>query len=260
MIPVSCTEQGRWSYLGREFRASGNVMAPGIRAMKNRSVAASLDGSREFRSDQGRVWHQIAEMTSRAGVGSATGAMRDVYESKAADLDAYLKAFKCGRTQKGLLAMIGGKVVGFDVVSREKAFAALFPKLVKSYAMEAWLEERRGGAGRVDESADQGVIPGLGGKKKGGGKPRKAAKDGAEADMKKGAAKARAFLKAAAGCGAKAYDSVGLGKDVRFAGKGMVGSALVVNDAPVHVAFFSATESDKAGSMAGSGRRRGYRL
>ena len=38
------------------------------------------------------------------------------------------------------------------------------------------------------------------------------------------------------------------------------GSALVVNDKPVHVAFFSATDSDKAGFMAGSSRRRGFRL
>ncbi|MCJ7586833.1 MAG: hypothetical protein MUQ00_02890 [Candidatus Aminicenantes bacterium] len=44
-----------------------------------------------------------------------------------------------------------------------------------------------------------------------------------------------------------------------FAGKGVVGSALTVDDKPVHMAFFSATESDKAGSMAGTSRRRMFR-
>lgn len=266
VIPVSCTEQGRWSYLSREFYASGNVMSPGLRAMKNRSVAASLECSREFRSDQGRVWCEIDAMAMRAGAESATGAMRDVYESKMADLDAYLKAFKRDKKQKGLLAMIDGKVVGFDFVSREKAFATLFPKLVKSYAMEAWLEEKKmGGETRVERRADGGLIPGLKAEKKGASKGRKSAEGDAETDLKKTAAKddagnARAFLKAAAACDAKSYDSVGLGTDVRFDGKGIVGSALVVNDKPVHVAFFSAADSDKAGFMAGPGSRRGFRL
>src|SRR5512143_4172647 len=42
-IPVSCTEQGRWSYSSRVFSESGNVMAYKSRSKKTRSVHQSLE-------------------------------------------------------------------------------------------------------------------------------------------------------------------------------------------------------------------------
>ncbi len=261
VIPVSCTEHGRWSYTSREFYESGNVMAPKMRAMSRGAVAASLESSRQFRSDQSAVWDGIERMAGEAGAQSRTGAMKDIYDSKMSDLDGHMKAFGCGPGQKGILVMIGGEVVGFDFVSCERAFAVLFPKLIKSYAMEAWLEGRKRGSVKAEK----------GGKNEKSGQGEKRDKDdtdhkgvesskgdeGGESGMD--ITKARAFLAIAGECDEKSYDSVGLGKDVRFDGKGVVGSALVVNDKPVHVAFFSATESDKAGSMAGTSRRRRFR-
>ena len=55
VIPVSCTEQGRWAYATQAFYDSGTVMARSIRARKNRSVSESLASSASFRSDQGEV-------------------------------------------------------------------------------------------------------------------------------------------------------------------------------------------------------------
>jgi hypothetical protein len=128
--------------------------------------------------------------------------------------------------------MIGGAVVGFDFISRDKAFATLFPKLIKSYAMEAWLESRKGNKGPADNDG-KGVLD--------------------------SPAKAQAFMAAVAECGQKGYDSVGMGKDIRLDGKGIVGSALAVEDKLVHMAFFSATESEKIDNMAGPNRRRSFR-
>jgi hypothetical protein len=233
VIPVSCTEQGRWSYVSREFFESGNVMSPNLRSMNRQAVAASLESRREFVGNQGAVWNGIHRMAMDAGAQSSTGAMRDVFEAKKTDLDAYLNAFTCGAEQKGLLVMIGGAVVGFDFISRDKAFATLFPKLIKSYAMEAWLENRKGKKGPA-ENDDKGVL-----------------------DMAK---KAQAFMAAIAECGQKSYDSVGMGKDIRLDGKGIVGSALVVDDKLVHMAFFSAAESEKIDNMAGPNRRRSFRI
>ena len=42
VIPVSCTEHGRWSYMSAEFAASDDVMSPTLRSLKMRSVSASL--------------------------------------------------------------------------------------------------------------------------------------------------------------------------------------------------------------------------
>ena len=148
--------------------------------------------------------------------------MHDVYTAKQSDLEAYLKAVAPVDGQKGLLGMIGGKPVGFDLVSRTEAYGQLHGKLVKSYAMDALLSQDKDGG---EPSADA----------------------------------ARAFLKEAAACEGKAHKSGGHGWDQRFQGKGMVGSALVYRKALLHTAFFRAEESDKVGHISSYRRRRGFR-
>jgi hypothetical protein len=228
IIPVSCTEQGRWTSISPEFRDSDTVANTKLRRIKAQTVASSLQGTGEFRSDQGTVWNTIDEMSAKADVKSRTHAMKDVFEQKMKDLDEYIKIFQYMPHQGGLLALINGEVVGFDFVSREKAYEVLHPKLVKSYAMEAILE------------SGAAVTPGQG------------AKPAIE--------KAKAFLNEATQCEEKKYKSVGKGQDYRFEGKQMVGSALEDEGRIIHLAFFMITESEKAGEIAAMKRRRGFRI
>ncbi len=222
VIPVSCTEQRRWSYTSQEFSESGTVMIPKIRKMKSQTVSDSLQESREYRSDQGTVWTSIEEMSDRAEVHSRTAAMSDVYEAKTKELDEYLNAFLCLPRQKGLLTFMDGEVLGFDFLSFGSAYVLLHPKLVKSYAMEAILQKT----------------------------PRTEKPD---------VEKAKNFLKEASKCKEKKYESVGKGMDHRFEGKTLVGSALTVEKKLIHMAFFRVTESEKAGNIVGSRRRREFR-
>lgn len=222
IIPVSCTEQRRWSYQTQEFADSGTVMIPKIRKMKSQTVSQSLQESREFRSDQGTVWTSIEKMSEQTGIHSRTAAMRDVHMAKEKDLDEYLSTFPCLPGQKGLLTFIEGDVVGFDFLSLDRAYALLHPKLVKSYAMEALLQ-----------------------------KTPKTEKPGKE--------KGEEFLKEATRCKEKKYKSIGKGNDHRFEGKKLVGSALKFQKKVIHMAFFSISESEKAGEIAGFQRRREFR-
>jgi hypothetical protein len=222
IIPVSCTEQRRWSYVSDKFQESGTVMAASIRGMKAGTVARSLESSMEYRSDQGAVWDAIDDLHQEAEVSSQTGAMQDVYKSKDKDINSYLEAFKCLKDQKGILVFIDGEVVGFDFLSLSGAFKTVFGKLVKSYAIEAALKKE---------------------KKKN------------QADKKQ----AESFLKEAAGAGDKKYQSTGLGWDYRFEGDKVVGSALVYNKKVIHTAFFRVSKSDKVGDMSSAGRRKGFR-
>jgi hypothetical protein len=251
VIPVSCTEQGRWNYASAEFFESGNIMSPNIRMAKNRSVSVSYAAENLARSDQSAVWNGIHEMSRDAGAPSQTGAMRDVFEKRAGELDDYIKAFTCLHGQKGLIVFIGSGekigapvAVGFDCLSRDKAFAVLFPKLVKSYAMEAWLASRKKGAVKGAEADKKG----------------KTTKKGIKDENAGVNAAAKAFLAEAIACEEKIYDSVGLGKDYRYTGAHLVGSALAVDDAVIHTAFFRVTESEQAGKMAAMNRRRSFRI
>lgn len=224
IIPVSCTEHGRWQYRTEEFRDSEVIMARKVRANKARTVTDSLRSEMMFRSDQGQVWDDIARMSRCAGVESQTGAMRDVYESKGAGLDEYTHAFPLRDGQKGLLVLIGGSVAGCDVVSLVSAYADLHEKLVKSYAMDAFIE-----AGEATKAEDH---------------------------LKAG----RTFFEAVLSCAEERYRSVGYGTDYRFEGCRAVGSALVTYGKVIHMAFFRTFQTGRSPSgMSGSGQRRANR-
>ncbi len=223
VIPVTCTEQGRWEYTSRELSDSGTVMIPKLRVMKSRSVSHTLEDSQQFRSDQGTVWTGIDEMAEESETRSQTQAMRDVFQAKMSDLDEYLKAFPSISHQKGLFVFIDEKVVGFDFISLEPAYTQLHSKLVKSYALEALIRRNQ-----------------------------KTEKPGRE--------EAKKFIDEVMKSDEKKYDSVGQGRDYRFEGKEVVGSALKVGKKVVHLAFFRITESEKAGKIAGYQRRRRFRI
>jgi hypothetical protein len=223
VIPVSCTEQRRWSYVSQAFHDSDTVMSPSLRSEKARTVATSLSSTGQYKSDQGTVWQKIDEMAQKAETVSQTGAMKDIYEQKKKDLDEYLRAFRYIPGQKGVLVFSGGQPVGFDFVSKEKAFEVLFPKMVKSYAMEAVLDDNKDETGVDHKRAEQ-------------------------------------FLKEATDCEEKKYESVGRGHDFRYESKTMVGSALAVDDKVVHMAFFRVGAADKTGELARTRHRIKFRL
>lgn len=222
IIPVSCTEQGRWSYVSERFDDSGHIATHRVRGAAKQSVSASLKTFGRFQSDQGAVWDNVASVLEDSRVASPTGAMKDAFDSRAGDIDEYLGTFACLPGQKGLFVFIDGKAAGMDMVSLESAYASLHPKLVKSYAMEAVAL---------------------------GGRDGKPVPEGAP----------RAFLAEALACTGQRFKSVGHGWDFRLEGRGMVGSALVYNRALIHAAFFRVTEAEKAGHMSGLSRRRGFR-
>jgi hypothetical protein len=222
IIPVSCTEHGRWSYTSAHFADSDTMMARRIKLENVRNVAFNLKRGMRYQGDQGAVWDGIAEMASEANVNSRTGAMKDVFEARKNDLDAFLKAIPPCPHQKGILVFINGKVAGMDIVSSESACATIHPKLLKSYAMDALLDKKR---------------------------IRKVKK----ADAEK-------FLHEIFGCQEQKYKSVGLGWDYRFEAPQEVGSTLVSDDKVIHMAFFSVDEGEKIGHMSSFARRRGYRV
>jgi len=222
IIPVSCTEHGRWDYSTAVFAESGNIMSHSIRAKKVSSVHQTLKEGVSFRGNQGEVWDGIDNLSREAMVHSRTGAMRDVFEDKKADLDGYLKAFQYVPHQKGILVMINGRAIGLDVLSLEAVYEALHPKLVKSYAVDALLQQSR--------KVDNGSVE-----------------------------KAKTFVEEARQCKEERFKSVGYGWDHRFEGPGVVGSSLVHQEKVIHIAFFGMAESEKIERMSSASRRRRYR-
>jgi len=78
VVPVSCTEQGRWSYASAQFSMSEAVLE-----RKIRSRSESLSHNAPAHSDQGEVWEGIQALHCKAGSSSPTSAMHDAFKAQA---------------------------------------------------------------------------------------------------------------------------------------------------------------------------------
>ncbi len=208
IVPVSCTERGRWSYRSTSFSHSDVIMGHKSRASKIHSVTGSLHLGRGHSSDQRRVWADIEAFHHTAGTTSPTGAMHDVYTAKTEEIDMYLEAFKPVPDQVGCLALINGEPAGMDALSRGSAYEAVHPILMKSYAIEAIIQHK-----------DPFVEPSIG--------------------------NAQAFLDEFQECEGSSFASVGLGIDVRFEGEAVTGSALVLEANVLHLSFFRLDHNER---------------
>lgn len=227
VVPVSCTEQGRWHYVSNAFEESGFVMSRSARIEKNLSVTRSLKAGRSYRSDQGAVWNSIRDLSEKAGVFSSTGAQRDVFESRKEALFEVEREIPCREGQCGLLVFAHGKPVGFDAVSLPSAYARLHGKILQSYALESLISEEKG----------KNEAPTL--------------------------QDAEAFLEACAGLRGETFPAAGLGVECRFESASKTGFSLVHQGEAIHSAFFALpdekarrTRQDAAGFMAEVNRRR----
>jgi hypothetical protein len=221
VVPVSCTEQGRWAYNSADFSDSGVVMASVARSKKMASVSRNLKESRSYRSNQGEVWEEVSMLHEKLSSGSPTGAMRDAFESRKDQLGAYQSSFPLQEGQQGMLVLLGGKVAGLDILSKAEAYETLHAKLVQSYAIDALTLE----------------------------KPS----DEFDAD-----ALAKDFIQKAAQAETESFDSAGHGQDIRIDGEGVLGTVLVADETVVHLVLFRKEdeEKDKVEPMASWSRRR----
>jgi hypothetical protein len=205
VIPVSCSEQGRWHQASDQFSDSGTVMPPSARSRKMASVGDSLsqDGSRA--SDQGEVWEAIDGLSAATEVRGTTGAMRDVFAGHEAQLTDYARAFGACEGQVGLVGLVNGEVVGLDCLSSPAAYHAASERLTRSYAMEALSSPS------ADMTTD---TP---------------------------ASWAEAFLGEIEDAQEESYPGVGLGTEFRYASPGLTGVALVHDGEVLHASFQRST-------------------
>ena len=155
---------------------------------------------------QREVWSSVREQAARMGSVSPTGAHRDLFVARERELAALEPAIAAEPGQCG--AVLGlGETLCLDAVSRPDAFAAIWPKLLRGYLLDA-LERLDGRPtpterllGFVDEVA--------------------------EAPIRWG-------------------PSVGLGEDLRLQGPGVLGSGLALGNETIQLSAFSAVDGETA--------------
>jgi hypothetical protein len=217
-LPVTCVEHGRWHSTSRAF-SSGESSYHSLRGEKYAQVSDSLRRRGSHTSDQSAVWSSVERKAMLAGAASPTGAMHEIYASRGQSLTGYLAAFPYVDGAIGFAVALGGVMAGADLFDAPATAAALWPKLLRSYAMDA-LDSGDGGAVERERAA-------------------------------------RLFERARGGR-AETFPSIALGEDVRVEGDGVIGGGLVYDEVPVHITLFrthdaSASQPDR---MTSSSQRR----
>jgi len=228
VIPVSCVEQGRWSYDTEHFYSEERMMAPTMRAMKAQQVNYSIRHSGNFRSNQGAIWHEISAKASRRGAESQSMAMAEIYRKERSSIQDYLENFAMVDSQTGAVFLINGKVVGMDCFGKAETFEKTFKKIVESYALDAidWHDSKM--------------------------------------ESKTSKSKVVNFLKTANDIQIETHPSVGLGTDCRLDSKKCIGFALSHEDQVVHLSVFAKEAQGKrskpSSRMKRFSRRRSTRI
>jgi len=143
-IDVFCVEHGRWQ-VGRSGTSSNEVTVAGKPPLFETSTGIAAPTIREkaqAKKDQGAVWSEVAKAETVNVVASSTGTLNGVLEDKRVNqkldrFDRQLKQKLIAKNVVGAVCAINGEVISADVFANAGMFQAYWPKLLKSYALQA---------------------------------------------------------------------------------------------------------------------------
>ncbi len=223
VIPVSCVEQGRWTYKSDVFSSKQRMMSPLIRQVKARDVSASLRSTGRYRSNQSAIWDEVAGLASRRGAVSESMDMDLVFDKEAPAIRKYIDRFAPIACQIGALFLVNGQVVGMDAFGKAETFSRVFNNLLQGYALDA--------VDRFEKETDAGV-------------GKKTASD---------------VIAAASAAKAESRPSVSLGMDLCLESNKLIGFVLEHKGRVVHICLFPNAgnrNSKDSGRMARLSARR----
>ena len=137
VIPVSCVEAGRWTYVSPTFRGTDYVAPHSLRAEKAGQVSSSRRHGRGALSDQGAVWDYVALRMGEAQVDSASASLSDLYDKQRADFARLAGGFKGDAGANGLALFCGKRLLGLDLFNRKEIMQEYLPRLIRGAAAEA---------------------------------------------------------------------------------------------------------------------------
>ena len=197
-IPVSCVEAGRWGYRSRHFGSSGSHSPSKLRYFLKSSVTHSLSAKQGYRSDQGKVWQEVARQQSVLGAVSGTHAMSDTFQAYEGQVAEFREKLKYVDGAAGVAVAIGKKIVAVDLFDKPTTCQKVWDRLMSGYVLDA-----------LGAQADEGVPE---------------------------AADVEQLVRTTNGLPWQKADPVGEGEEYRAQqGEEVHASALTLHDSPVHM-------------------------
>jgi hypothetical protein len=201
-VPVSCVEAGRWRYHSPKFASGGSMSHSNLRKMMQKQTSDGYRVAGYASSDQGEVWTEVSRKLCAMGSPSNTDALTAAYKDHEKRLNDLLEQMHTPEGCHGAVFAVGGQIVGADVFDQPGTLSKLWGKLVRGYALDA-LEAKESASAVTSDAV-------------------------------------RRWIGTAAAAEPEAFQPPGLGRDFRLQAAGVSGSALVVDEQPVHVELYTA--------------------
>jgi hypothetical protein len=203
-LPVTCVESGRWGYQSSAFSSAHSSSHHQLRAMMDWQVTSSYKVAGAPRSDQAAVWGEVSRKLNAMGSRSPSSELQAVYRDYGHRLEDFSNRLPAPEEHHGAVFAIAGKISGADLFDSPDTLRKLWPKLVRSCAVDAFESSRDARSISTQEVA--------------------------------------AWLERSAGAQQSVFTSPGIGQNVRLQAGELFGAALMVEDHPVHLELFRYVE------------------
>jgi len=126
-----------------------------LRRRKARRVHESVACTGTYDANQRCVWDEVEHYSNLRRVRSATSALSDVLDHDQPRLSEYTMALPPKHGQIGLVAQVGSRLAGLDILGRRDSYMCTHRRLISSYAAEALVSDDRGAI--AEERTTQGL-------------------------------------------------------------------------------------------------------
>jgi hypothetical protein len=158
-LNVFCVEHGRWTPRTVSHTAGGGGSAAGRRVESPMEAAdeppsppkfsslgavahPKLRGAAQDKKVQSEVWKEVSANNQKLGTANSTDTYQEVYANKevGAQMDDYIRTLEKEVLQPGVVGVViarNGQLIWADIFAGQKLFAGYWPKLLKSYVVDA---------------------------------------------------------------------------------------------------------------------------
>ena len=133
LLSVSCCEKNRWSPA-----VANNICTSESLYFTKGRINNSVDIFDNNKTDQFKIWDDIAEKLDEFNTKSFTGTLEDTYNKNKLYFDEITKYFKINENDVGVVAAIGNRLVNVEIFSSNKLLKMYFPKIIKSLIFESY--------------------------------------------------------------------------------------------------------------------------
>ena len=133
LLSVSCCEKNRWSPA-----VANNICTSESLYFTKGRINNSVDIFDNNKTDQFKIWDDIAEKLDEFNTKSFTGTLEDTYNKNKLYFDEITNYFKINKNDVGVVAAIGNRLVNVEIFSSNKLLKMYFPKIIKSLIFESY--------------------------------------------------------------------------------------------------------------------------